>query len=204
MRVSFAGVEGMRETNMFQSKNGSNGARERDGEQGYVPSIPDAGGAKSDDLVRHLKPSYERGLSAAPAGPRQGGGGQTRSLGDGVLIIGAGVEVRGTIASCDELVVEGKVESTIECRVLTVAETGTVKGEATVQELEVHGVFDGKAGVSGCLTVKSTGRVTGEIRYGQLEVERGGIVSGELATVAVPDETPERSPTKNAEAVAAE
>lgn len=166
---------------MFQSKNGSGGTRDRDDDPGFVPSIPDAN-PKSDDLVRHLKPRYERSQSPAvpQAAPSLGASPQPRRHADGVLIIGAGVQVRGTIGSCDELIVEGTVESTIECRSLTVAETGSVKGEATVQELDVHGAFDGKAEVAGCLTIRTTGRVSGTARYGQLEIERGGVISGEL------------------------
>ncbi|CAN0499251.1 unnamed protein product, partial [Phaeothamnion confervicola] len=37
---------------------------------------------------------------------------------------------------------------------------------------------DGDLTVHGRLTVRATGKVFGKVKYGQLEVERGGIISG--------------------------
>ena len=70
------------------------------------------------------------------------------------------------------------MQATIESGSLTVSETGDVRGEATVDEAEITGKFDGTLLVRKCLTITSTGRVTGEVRYGELKVEQGGQMSG--------------------------
>ena len=175
---------------MFQSKLGMGRGREDNADNGL--GIPE-GSAQADEMIRHLKPSYERSAamrSPGDSGLRRPG----RAHGDGVLIIGAGVEVKGTISSCDELIVEGTVESTIECRSLVVAETGVVKGEASVRELEIRGRFDGKAQVAEYLTVRASGRLSGSARYGEIEIERGGVVSGDLRTASDTDAA--RKPAK--------
>ncbi|MGH6980650.1 MAG: polymer-forming cytoskeletal protein, partial [Stellaceae bacterium] len=44
----------------------------------------------------------------------------------------------------------------------------------------VRGLFEGTLNVSGRLLVRSTGRVVGKVRYGQIEIEIGGQISGEI------------------------
>lgn len=109
------------------------------------------------------------------------------------LHVGRGLKLEGKIQSCDSLVIEGDVQATIESGTLTISETGDVRGEATVDEAEVNGKFDGTLTVKKCLTINSSGRVTGTVRYGELKVEQGGQVSGEIraADDARPDDKQE-------------
>lgn len=96
------------------------------------------------------------------------------------LHVGRGLKLEGKIQSCDTLVIEGDVQATIESGTLTISETGDVRGEATVDQAEVNGKFDGTLVVRKCLTINATGRITGTIRYGELKVEQGGRISGEV------------------------
>ena len=96
------------------------------------------------------------------------------------LHVGRGLKLEGKIQSCDSLVIEGDVQATIESGSLTVSETGDVRGEATVDEAEITGKFDGTLLVRKCLSITSTGRVTGSVRYGELKVEQGGQMSGDI------------------------
>jgi cytoskeletal protein CcmA (bactofilin family) len=44
----------------------------------------------------------------------------------------------------------------------------------------VRGRFEGNLVVRKRLFIRATGRVSGTIRYGQLEIERGGQISGDI------------------------
>lgn len=96
------------------------------------------------------------------------------------LHVGRGLKLEGKIQSCDALVIEGDVQATIESGTLTITETGEVRGDATVDEAEINGKFDGTLVVRKCLTINATGRIAGTVRYGELRVEQGGQVSGEI------------------------
>ena len=97
------------------------------------------------------------------------------------LIVGRGINLNGEIRTCDSLVVEGTVEAVLsDCRSVELAPTGQFKGSATIEVADISGRFDGELTVNGRLTVRSTGKVLGKIRYGQLEIERGGIISGTI------------------------
>jgi cytoskeletal protein CcmA (bactofilin family) len=108
-----------------------------------------------------------------------------------VLIIGREISLTGQIAACDKVVVEGKVEATLsDSRFVEIAETGQFKGSAEIDEAEVRGKFEGKLSVRGRLLIRGTGKVMGEIAYGQIEVECGGELSGTVSTVAAGRKSP--------------
>ncbi len=104
------------------------------------------------------------------------------------LTVGRDIHLKGEITSCDKLIVEGHVEaSTMVARVIEVAPTGVFKGDAQVEEADISGRFEGTLVAREKLTVRSKGRVSGEIRYGTIVIESGGEISGAMQTLA-PDE----------------
>ena len=97
------------------------------------------------------------------------------------LIVGREISLSGEITSCDKLVVEGSVEANLQnCHEIEIAESGLFKGSASIDDAEVRGRFEGKLVVRRRLLIRAGGRVTGTIRYGQLEVEAGGVLSGDI------------------------
>ena len=97
------------------------------------------------------------------------------------LIVGREIALNGQISSCEKLVVEGRVEANMsECHEIEVAESGTFKGSAEIEVAEISGTFDGSITARDLLIVRATGRVTGTIRYGRLEIERGGEIEGDV------------------------
>ena len=98
------------------------------------------------------------------------------------LIIGPGVSVKGEITSCNRLIVEGKIEAKLaDCQNVIIKEGGIFKGESTTENADVQGSFDGNLVVRGRLLVRASGRVSGKIAYGEIEIERGGKISGEIS-----------------------
>lgn len=102
-----------------------------------------------------------------------------------VLTVGNDIILRGEVTTCDRLVIEGKVDAKIsDVHTVEIAETGSFKGQAEVEEAEISGSFDGDIIVRGRLVIYSTGKVRGSITYGEIEIERGGEISGEIKTMA--------------------
>jgi cytoskeletal protein CcmA (bactofilin family) len=97
------------------------------------------------------------------------------------LIVGREISLSGEINSCDKLIVEGSVEANLQnCHDVDIAESGLFKGSATIEEAEVRGRFEGNLSVRKRLLIRATGRVSGTIRYGQIEIECGGQISGDI------------------------
>jgi cytoskeletal protein CcmA (bactofilin family) len=105
----------------------------------------------------------------------------TNNEGGSKLIVGPNIKLKGVeITDCDTLVVEGRVEATIDSRVIQIAERGAFKGSAEIDIAEIRGEFDGDLTVRQKLVIYSTGKVTGKVRYGKLVIEEGGQLSGDI------------------------
>jgi cytoskeletal protein CcmA (bactofilin family) len=97
------------------------------------------------------------------------------------LIVGREIALSGEIRACDRLVVEGRVEAVLsDSRAIEVSSSGVFKGKAQIESAEISGVFEGELVVREKLIIHSTGRVQGNIRYGQIEIERGGVIAGQI------------------------
>ena len=106
--------------------------------------------------------------------------GTTKNERDGKLIIGKELSVKGQVESCKGLFVHGHLESAVECEVLKVTDNGELIGQAVVSEADIYGIFNGTLSVAGCLTIRANGSVHGNVQCGELRVERGGVVDGEI------------------------
>ena len=102
-----------------------------------------------------------------------------------VLTVGPDIQMKGEIASCDRVVIEGTVDATMrDVHTVELTETGSLKGTAEVEDAEISGSFEGDLVVHGKLTVHSSGRVRGNITYGEIEIQRGGQISGNVRNAA--------------------
>ena len=101
------------------------------------------------------------------------------------LIVGPDVKLKGAeILDCDTLVVEGRVEATMDSRVIQISADGAFSGKVGIDVAEVRGKFDGELTARSQLIIYSTGRVSGKIRYGKILIEEGGELSGDIATIS--------------------
>lgn len=114
-----------------------------------------------------------------PPAPEQIGrdGGESKRL-----TVGREISLSGEILDCDRLTVEGMVRATLSnARLLEIAKGGQFHGSVNIENAEIAGTFEGELTVRNRLHVHASGRIFGKVRYGQLEVERGGRITGEIA-----------------------
>jgi len=97
------------------------------------------------------------------------------------LTVGPNIKLKGVeITDCDTLVVEGKVEATIDSRLMQIASVGSFKGSAEIDIAEIRGEFDGDLTVRQKLVIYASGKVTGKVRYGKVVIEEGGQLAGDI------------------------
>ena len=100
------------------------------------------------------------------------------------LIVGPDIKLKGVeITDCDTLVVEGRVEASMDSRVVQIAENGVFSGNVSIDVAEIRGIFEGELTARKQLVIYATGRVSGRIRYGKIRIEEGGELSGEVSTL---------------------
>ena len=101
------------------------------------------------------------------------------------LIVGPNIKLKGSeITDCEILVVEGRVEASMNSRDIRIAEGGVFSGKAEIDVAEVRGHFEGELTARKRLVIYATGKVSGVIRYGAMSIEEGGILSGDVATLS--------------------
>ena len=146
-------------------------------------SVGGAAGTSTSSLAPRVVPASiatPPGAMTAPTvatGSASSAGTDVRSK----LTVGPNIKLKGVeITDCDTLVVEGRVEATIDSRVIQISEKGAFIGNAEFDIAEIRGEFDGDLTVRQKLVVYASGRVTGKVRYGKLVIEEGGQLSGDV------------------------
>jgi cytoskeletal protein CcmA (bactofilin family) len=103
------------------------------------------------------------------------------------LTVGRNIRLNGEITACQKLVVDGRVEATLnDAHKIEISEDGHFKGKAEVMEAEISGRFEGTLVVKNLLTIHKSGRIDGSVRYGEIIIEVGGQISGDMRSL---DET---------------
>ena len=125
------------------------------------------------------------------------------SVSEARLIVGPDVKLKGAeILDCDTLVVEGRVEATMDSRVIRIAEQGSFTGKVSIDIAEIHGTFEGELTARHQLIVHATGRVSGKIRYGKLVIDEGGELCGDVNTLSEKP-APQKARSENTPALSA-
>jgi cytoskeletal protein CcmA (bactofilin family) len=101
------------------------------------------------------------------------------------LTVGPDIKLKGAeITDCDTLVVEGRVEASMNSRVIQISESGVFVGKVGIEVAEIRGHFEGELTAHTQLMIHTSGRVSGKIRYGTISIEEGGELTGDVAAIA--------------------
>jgi cytoskeletal protein CcmA (bactofilin family) len=94
-------------------------------------------------------------------------------------VIGKGTVIEGTVRVKGRVQLDGQIEGSLIAEGhVSVGPTGSVMGEVIATELAVGGRVEGKVNVRDHLHIAPGGLARGEVRYGSLQVDRGGLIDG--------------------------
>jgi cytoskeletal protein CcmA (bactofilin family) len=137
---------------------------------------------RRDEPFRQNQPIAPSTTAAAAPSPSEPEKAPERK--ESKLVVGHDIKIKGVeISDCDTLVVEGRVEATLDSRVLEIAEHGVFHGTIAVDQAEIRGRFEGEITVRKQLIVHASGKVSGKIRYARIKMEEGAEISGDLAVL---------------------
>jgi cytoskeletal protein CcmA (bactofilin family) len=100
----------------------------------------------------------------------------------GCAYFGEGVTFKGSITVPEKIVVHGSVEGDVKSRQLFVGPKGIIKGSVFVDEADVQGRIIENIEAKVCLTLRKSGVVEGKATYGEIEIEKGGVLSGTVSS----------------------
>ena len=98
------------------------------------------------------------------------------------------LSISGDIEFSDELVIAGSVNGTVNCNgdddsVVKVVEGGQLVGEINAPVIEIFGHVEATVVGSVSVSVGPTATVTGVLRFKQLQVSPGALITGELIPI---------------------
>ena len=119
--------------------------------------------------------------SSRPPSPR----GQRASgphAAENITRIRKGVIIEGEVKGCEDLIIDGKADGTIELpqHVLTVGPTGRVKAELSAKSIVVLGKVSGSIQASERVSIGESGSVEGPISAPRLVVADGAHLQGRV------------------------
>mgnify|MGYP000302366118 FL=1 len=99
------------------------------------------------------------------------------------VFIGEGVSFKGSISAPEEAIIEGQFEGDLSVSNLLIGPTGRVTGNIKADRVDVKGELNKDISSRKLLIVRSSGKVNGTLEYGEIEIERGGQVRGNMTQV---------------------
>jgi cytoskeletal protein CcmA (bactofilin family) len=104
---------------------------------------------------------------------------------NGVLIVTEDTVIRGVVElrNCRQLEVFGYLEGDVAAKSVLVHPNGRLFGKVKSDNAEIHGTLQGEVVVKHLIDIRSSGNVSGNVRYGKLALEVGGNLSAEVHNV---------------------
>ena len=102
---------------------------------------------------------------------------------DKSIFIGTGVVFKGSISAPNQAIISGTVEGELTAKDVLIGASGVVTGTTEADFIDVKGELNKDISSRQLLIVRSTGKVNGTLEYGEIEIERGGQVRGNMTQV---------------------
>jgi len=103
---------------------------------------------------------------------------KTKSKLHETTVISPRSKLEGRFETNGTLIIEGSITGTIKCGSLEIMENGNVDANVEAESAMVAGNFEGEMICKGKLIFFRRGKVKGDISYGTLSIESGGLLDG--------------------------
>jgi cytoskeletal protein CcmA (bactofilin family) len=96
--------------------------------------------------------------------------------------IGTALTVQGTVISTQDLMIDGKVEGTIDLgnHGLTIGSGAEIKADLVAQAITISGAVTGNVTATSIVDLRATGSVDGDITTPRLIMVDGAVVKGKV------------------------
>jgi len=99
------------------------------------------------------------------------------------IVIQEDTVIKGKIRNCRQMEIRGYFEGDLAADDVLVHQGGTFFGMLKSDSADVAGSVQGEIFVKNLISIRSSGSVNGQVRYGQLAMEMGADLSAELRNV---------------------
>ncbi len=109
----------------------------------------------------------------------------TEKFRDAETIIGGSVKVKGNFHGQGNIVIEGHLEGSLKTNAsLFVGEKAKIVADIEALDAVINGEVYGQIKVKKYLSLGATAKIFGDIQYGEISVEHGALINGQLTVKA--------------------
>lgn len=102
---------------------------------------------------------------------------------DAETVIGASIKVKGNFHGQGNIVIEGALEGSLKTDAnIFVGEKAKVVANIEAKDLIIYGDVRGNLKVKNFLSLGATAKINGDIQFGELSVEKGAVINGQLSS----------------------
>jgi cytoskeletal protein CcmA (bactofilin family) len=114
--------------------------------------------------------------------PDSAGRGQSAVSSGGSAVIGSSIHVDGTLRGEEDLLIEGKVNGTVELKKnsVTIGPTGEVTADVVAHTIFVDGRMDGNLVASERIVIRKSARIKGSLASPRVSLEDGAQFNGSI------------------------
>ena len=90
-----------------------------------------------------------------------------------------GTHMEGKIKASSDIRIDGSIKGELHCEAkVIIGPSGEVDGTIKCQNAIIEGSFNGIMIVEELLNIRESAKVTGDVKYGKLNVQAGAVISG--------------------------
>lgn len=101
----------------------------------------------------------------------------------GDLYVGSGVKMTGNVIAPGLAEIDGTFDGVIKAQSVNVTSHGIINGTTEAKHIRVEGQVNQTLKAEGTLLIESSGRVSGDVSYADLEIRRGGDIQGSITII---------------------
>lgn len=98
----------------------------------------------------------------------------------GSLYIGEGVVAHGVAIVPEQAVINGEFHGTMDANDVQIQARGIVSGTTNAEFISVDGQINDTVQATNTLAIGNNGTASGDISYGDLEIQKGGTIIGTI------------------------
>lgn len=100
---------------------------------------------------------------------------------DAETVIGASIKVKGNFQGQGNIVIEGSLEGSLKTNAnVFIGEKAKVVANIESKDAIINGELKGNVKTHGYLALGENAKIFGDIQYGEMSIEKGAVINGQL------------------------
>lgn len=113
---------------------------------------------------------------------------------DAETVIGASIKVKGNFQGQGNIVIEGSVEGSVKTAAnLFVGDQAVVIANIEAKDAVINGEVRGNIKTKNYLAIGRSAKVTGDLHYGEISIDKGASINGQLLMMSEEGKKAEKS-----------